>query len=104
MTRRIQPLVSSYSLTLGNSVFLSALHINCESLAGALTLLSNNDLSVILEDNGQNGDVAPGDGIVSLKWTPQASGTYRLRFSGDDVMEVVVRPIQQEIPEGSPHF
>ncbi len=90
VSARKQPAGSNYSINLGKSLFLAAMHVNCSSNAGPLTLYQNGDQSVVLYDDGQNGDVTAGDGIYSLNWTPTVAGIYRLMFSDTDIVDVTV--------------
>lgn len=92
---RDQYLTSSLGLlpekiSIGESILISALHINCERSAGELRIFKEEDNSVILKDDGQNGDIAANDGIVSLLWRPIIKGVYEFSF-GQEIIRVNVQ-------------
>jgi subtilisin family serine protease len=89
VNQRLTPQANSVS-TLGQDIFLSALNINCGSSAGPITLYSDDAQTIILEDNGHNGDVTANDGIYSLLWHPQVAGTFPLNFGNGDTLTVSV--------------
>jgi len=96
---RNQPTTTTHKIPLNKPFFLSALHINCEKSAGPLTLYQNGDISVVLEDGGEHGDVAAQDGLYSLNWTPTKTGIYELRFSDTDSITVEVYDESSLLPE-----
>lgn len=87
---RKAPVASSHRIELGKQLFLSASHINCAAEGGALTVYQGALGSVVLEDNGANGDVLANDGLYSLNWKPTTVGDYELRFANGDVVTVNV--------------
>jgi subtilisin family serine protease len=87
--KKLAPSKTSLVVAAGDSVFLSALNINCANAAGALKVFEDEFQTVTLEDNGLNGDLVANDGIASLTWTPTRTGSYSLNF-GDQVVNVNV--------------
>lgn len=90
LVARKTPANTTHRLELGDSLFLSAININCSTNGGPLTLYSGALGSVVLDDHGQNGDVIADDGIFSLNWQPMKAGEYQLRFKDGDVVVVTV--------------
>lgn len=88
VSSRLRPITNSMSLALGNTLFLSALRINCSVPLGALTVFSDGVETVTLQDNGLNGDLVANDGIYSLNWRPLRPMTYALNFGNGDVVTV----------------
>lgn len=89
---RLAPLASTLTVTAGSQVMLSALNIKCSLPNGGITLYSDANQSVTLQDGGINGDVTSGDGTYSLLWKPQIAGTYALNFGGGDIVTITVDP------------
>lgn len=87
---RLKPTANSASINLGSSILLSSLRLNCEVPAGPLTLYSDAQESVILRDDGLNGDVVANDGIYSSLWQPSRGGVYSLNFGGGDIFTLTV--------------
>lgn len=87
---RLKPTASSVSITKGQSIFLSALRINCSQPLSPLVLYSNGVENVILQDAGTNGDALANDGIASVNWQPQNTGSYALNFGNGDIVTVIV--------------
>lgn len=79
------PLNSSYNIPTNESLFLSALHINCEKSGGDLTVYNKDNVSIVLQDLGTNGDEKANDGVYSLLWKPTKAGVYELDFGNDKV-------------------
>ena len=79
------PLNSSYNIPNNESLFLSALHINCEKSGGDLTVYNKDNISIVLQDLGTNGDEKANDGVYSLLWKPTKAGVYELDFGNDKV-------------------
>lgn len=90
LTIRQSPLNDQYSITIGGSLFLSVLHINCAELAGSLVVYDKDGQQIILKDDGQNGDQKANDGIYSLLWQPTQKGIYELNFGTNDKITVTV--------------
>jgi subtilisin family serine protease len=87
---RNEPTTSTHNIQLGQSIRLSAQHFNCASAAGPLLVYQGLNEQVVLEDNGENGDLIANDGIYSLNWTPALAGDYQLKFSDDDLVDIRV--------------
>lgn len=92
---RLSPQSSTLSTTVGKNIFLSAININCDLPNGSVYLYSDSLQSLVLRDNGLNGDVTANDGVYSLLWQPQVVGTYPLNFGGGDIVTVSVLPSPQ---------
>ena len=87
---RVQPTGSVFSLDVGSSIDLAALHINCASPNGDVVVTLGDGTSLTLMDDGQGSDAAAGDGIYSGQWLPPGEGTYTITFPGSDVVTVYV--------------
>ncbi len=90
LSSRLTPLDTSLSTLVGRPIFLSAVRVNCGTPAGPITLYTSSTQSIILQDNGLNGDLVAGDGIYSLLWTPTLAGNYALNFGNNDIVNVFV--------------
>lgn len=90
LSSRLTPIDNSVSTLIGQPIFLSAVRVNCATPAGPITLYSSSTQSVILQDNGLNGDAVAGDGIYSLLWVPTVAGNYALNFGNNDIVNVFV--------------
>lgn len=90
LTVREQPAVANQRVLLGQSLFLSALSLNCARPHGPLTLLDSPDGNVVLSDKGEHGDVVADDGVFSLNWTPLKEGVYQLKFTPTDTVSITV--------------
>lgn len=91
VSSRLKPTENNLSILLGTSIFLSSSGINCSSPSGPITLYSAGGESVVLRDNGLNGDLLANDGIYSLLWTPLSAKTYILNFGDGDPVTLTVR-------------
>lgn len=89
MVVKAQTLSLNHTLTVGDTLNLSALYVNCEKMGGDLSIYSDEKESIILKDDGKNGDKIANDGISSLDWTPSKPGTYQLNFSIETITVVV---------------
>lgn len=87
---RLTPAINTVGTIVGRPLFLSALRINCANPAGAIVLYTSSLQTIILQDNGLNGDVTAGDGIYSLLWTPTVAGNFALNFGNNDIVTVSV--------------
>lgn len=87
---RLKPASNNISILRGDSVFLSTLRLNCNQPAGPILLYNDANESVLLEDNGTNGDVTAGDGVYSLLWQPRNGGNFGLNFGNGDIVTVSV--------------
>lgn len=86
---RVQPAGHTVSAAVGAPVTLSALHINCATPNGPVSVTVNpGNRRVTLLDNGAGADQAAGDGVYTGQWLPAAAGTYTLTFPGGDVVTV----------------
>jgi subtilisin family serine protease len=88
---RLKPIESSTNLVLGESIFLSSLRLNCHMPAGTQIVYNDGIELVLLQDNGQNGDVISNDGIFSRLWQPARAQTYNLNFGNGDILPIIVR-------------
>ena len=85
---RLRPVASSVSVGSGQSVTLSALHINCANPNGNVTVtVSPGNQTVVLVDDGVAPDQAAGDGIYTASFVPTAKQST-LTFPGGDVVTV----------------
>lgn len=87
---KIEPATNSVNIPVGGQIALSAVNINCGVPAGNVTLYNNNNVSVVLQDGGTNGDQTAGDGIYSLLWRPQTGGVYQLNYGNGEIVTVTV--------------
>lgn len=87
---RLTPSANTLTLTVGDQVNLSALNIRCSLALGAMTLYSDANQNVVLQDGGINGDQTANDGVSSLLWKPQIPGVYQLNFGSGDIVIVTV--------------
>ena len=87
---RNQPTASVYRIPLGQSLFLSAQHVNCATNAGPLVVYQDDNGNITLKDDALDGDLIAQDGIYSYNWTPTIAGEYLLKFSEDDTVSVIV--------------
>ena len=86
---RLRPISDRISTSIGMPVNLAALHINCATPNGEVSVIANpGNQTITLLDNGQGLDQDAGDGIYSGQWAPFAGGTYTLNFPGGDVLTV----------------
>lgn len=90
---RLRPIENSVSFALGGSIFLSALRINCALPGGSISLYNDGVESVVLQDNGTNGDLTANDGIYSLLWKPLGIKTYNLNYGGGDIVPITVSAV-----------
>ena len=88
---RLIPVATTITGSTGTPIDLAALHINCASPNGNVSVTVNPGGQIVtLVDDGLGSDQAAGDGIYSGQWTPSAGGTYTLTFPGSDVVTVQV--------------
>ena len=85
---RLRPISDRISTSIGMSVNLAALHINCAAPNGEVSVTANPGDPITLRDNGQGFDQDAGDGIYSGQWAPPLEGTYTLNFPDGDVLTV----------------
>jgi subtilisin family serine protease len=90
LIKRLKPESATLSLNLGSELFLSALGINCAESLSILKVSDQNAQPIILQDNGQSGDLVASDGIMSFMWRPNIAGVYVLNFGSDDSITVKV--------------
>lgn len=91
VSKRLYPKNSNITLTLSETVFLSAYSVNCDASQGSLTIYSDAEETVILNDDGSRGDMIGNDGILSLNWKPTRSGNYILNFGNGDLVTITVQ-------------
>lgn len=86
---RIRPIGDRVQTSIGMPVNLAAMHINCASPNGDVSITVNTEnQTVTLLDNGLGFDQEAGDGVYSGQWAPTSGGTYTLTFPGNDVLIV----------------
>jgi hypothetical protein len=86
---RMRPVGDRVQTSIGMPVNLAALHINCASPNGDVSVTVNPGNQIVtLMDNGLGFDQEAGDGVYSSQWTPVSGGTYTLAFPGGDVLTV----------------
>lgn len=91
------------TLSVGTTVTLSALSINCESSSGPVTVTTALGETIYISDDGVSPDFAAGDGIFTGTWTPSRE-VERLTFSSPAGTETIVTPalvISAYLPEGN---
>jgi hypothetical protein len=93
---RLRPIGTTITASAGTPIDLAALHINCGTPHGDVTVAVTSESSVTLTDNGAGADQAAGDGISSGQWTPGGPGVYTLTFLADNTAfdEVTVQVLQ----------
>jgi subtilisin family serine protease len=80
---RLQPVRTEPMRHVGDPVLLRMLHINCAVPNGAPTVsISPSGETVLLHDDGVDGDTVANDGIYSATWTSYVAGSYTLSFEG----------------------
>ena len=90
---RLEPRRNNVYVAIGEAVTFSMLHIVCAQPAGELTLSVDDGPPVTLDDDGQNGDEAAGDGVYTARWVPPAAGRYTATFSNGEAVTVhVLKP------------
>lgn len=91
---RLRPIGNSITGTTGTPIDLAALHINCASPNGNVTVTVTSGgetvATVTLFDDGAAPDRSSGDGIYSNDWTPTSAGTFTLAFPDSDNVTVTV--------------
>jgi subtilase family serine protease len=93
LLRRLRPFDDTAFLTLGESLDLAALHINCANPNGDVTVtVSPGGDTVVLKDDGIGEDLDAGDGVYTALWMPQTAGVYTLTLPGGDILRVDVAP------------
>ena len=94
VTSTIYPVASSSTITLGGSLGLGILNINCDTGAGNLTVTGTGPATVndiYLLDDGLGFDKVANDGIYSANWSaPAVAGTYTLTFPDSQTTSVTV--------------
>jgi hypothetical protein len=91
VTARLLPVADTVSGSVGTSITLSTLNINCAQPAGTVTVgISPGNQIVTLSDDGTGSDLASQDGIYSGSWTPSSPGSYTLTFPDGSAVAVQV--------------
>jgi subtilisin family serine protease len=99
---RLLPEMDTISATVGSSVSLTALSINCAQPLGPINVsVSPGGQNVALLDDSTNPDQAAGDGIFSGTWTPASTGSYTLSFPWGDTVQVEVLVAYRGAPQES---
>lgn len=92
------------TLTIGTPVTLSAVSINCAVSAGPVTVTLSGGEMVTLHDDGVSPDLAAGDGIYAVSWTPTRL-LERLAFASPAGTETIEYPplsiTTKSLPNGS---
>ena len=88
---RLRPIGNSVSGSIGISIELAALNINCAASNGNIdvTVAPGGEIVTLLDD-GLGSDQVAGDGIYTGQWTPSETGVYTLTFPGGDLLTVNV--------------
>lgn len=87
----LRPISDAITGSVGTSIDLAALHINCANPNGNVSVtVGPGGQIVTLLDDGLGIDQTEGDGIYSGQWTPTSGGTFTLTFSDGDVVTVTV--------------
>ena len=90
---RLSPVGNTINGAIGGVIGLSAVHINCATPNGEVTVVVNpGGQAVTLKDDGLGTDQAAGDGVYSGQWAPPAGGTFTLTFPNGDVVTVQTEP------------
>jgi subtilisin family serine protease len=88
---RLLPVGAALGGSVGTPIDLAALHINCASPNGPVSVRVDPGGQIVsLVDDGLGFDQAAGDGIYSAQWTPASAGNYTLTFPGGDLVTVQV--------------
>jgi subtilisin family serine protease len=96
---RLDPINSAIVGSVGESIGLDILHINCANPNGNITLTVNPiNENIVLVDNGSGSDQVAGDGIYSGEWTPSSLGTFTIDVPGDESVIVTVADVESIIP------
>jgi subtilisin family serine protease len=86
---RLWPRLRATNLTVGETLNLSLLHINCAVPNGEVQVsVDPGGEAITLKDDGLNADQIAGDGIYSGQYTPSKEGIYNLTFPGGDVFSI----------------
>lgn len=96
LKKRLQPDEGQLLVKLNTPIVLSALHLNCADFGGPFSVYSDEFESIILEDQGANGDLAAQDGIYSIEWTPSRAGVYELNFGEETLIINVENPAHEQ--------
>lgn len=96
ITIREQPSISSLTINVGDSLFLSARSFTCAQQSSFLRVWQKDADIIDLNDEGKDGDIEAHDGVFSLDWTPQNSGVYIMQFSDTDSVVVTVIEKQEQ--------
>lgn len=91
-----QSLQATENIKVGDTLPISALHINCATQGGDLVVYSDEYETITLKDEGKNGDKVANDGTASLDWVATKAGTYLLRFSDSNAITVVVAAKEED--------
>lgn len=87
---RLWPIAHTPMQRPGDPVRLSMLHINCANPNGAPSVsVSPGGETVLLHDDGLDGDAVASDGIYSATWTSLVAGEYTLSFPDASTIDVM---------------
>jgi hypothetical protein len=88
---RLLPVPATISASVGSSIVLSALNINCAQPAGNVTVqVTPGNQTITLTDDGTGADQAAGDGVYTGQFTPSSLGSYTLQFPDGSTVNVEV--------------
>jgi hypothetical protein len=89
--RRLTPVEDTIAATVGGSVDLEVLHINCAMPDGNLDVtVEPTHETLTLVDDGTGADRAAADGVYSGRWSPAARGSYTLYLPNNEDVDVQV--------------
>jgi subtilisin family serine protease len=91
VTTRLNPVQNIITATLGTSIDLAALNINCANPNGNVAVrVTPGRQTLTLLDDGAGTDQVSNDGIYSGQWIPPEQGVFSLSFpDGNVIVEVI---------------
>lgn len=88
---RLQPPQNYLQVPVGESVFLSAININCKEPNGDIVIpISPGKATIRLIDDGLGSDSAADDGMYTRDWLAEAPGQYEFIFPQNDKLVISV--------------
>ncbi len=93
VNQRLQPVADMITASVGSSITLASLHINCAAPSSNVLVDVKNPVGQIVQtltllDNGTSPDQVSGDGIFSGTFIPSTADTMSLVFPGNDIVTV----------------
>ncbi len=105
LNSRLRPINNAIDGSVGITINLVALNIDCANPAGELNVsVSPSAKTITLLDNGLGNDQSAGDGIYSGQWIPTSDGVFTLAFSGSDSVTVTVAAPNISVSPSSINF